>query len=123
MRSLTNKEDTFMVSFLFLSKGIGDSNSDGGTSVNKTVRWTVFSEGREARAEQGQIAKQYASPMAHQTKNCLCTTCKSNPTKLLYHTEYMIVKKIFQNHKNFCLFPKNKYNCFNKMSIEKHEKT
>ena len=57
------------------------------------------------------------------TKNCLCTTCKSNLTKLLYHTEYMIVKKIFQNHKNFCLFPKNKYNCFNKMSIEKHEKT
>ena len=51
-------------------------------------------------------------------KNCLCTTCKSNPTKSLYHTKYVIVKKIFQNHKNFCLFPKNKYNCFNNLSIE-----
>ena len=66
-----NKEDTFMVSFLFLSKGMGDSNSDGGTSVNKTVRWTVFSESREAKAEQGQIAEQYASPMAHQTKKSI----------------------------------------------------
>ena len=32
---------------------------------------------------------------------------------------YMIVKKIFQNHKNFCLFPKNKYNCF--MIVKKIE--
>ena len=69
------------------------------------------------------IQNKKASPMSHQTKNCLCTTCKSNPTKSLYHTEYILVKKNFQNHKNFCLFPKNKYNCFNKMSIEKHEKT
>ena len=91
MRSLTNKEDTFMVSFLFLSKGIGDSNSDGGTSVNKTVRWTVFSEGREAKAEQGQIAEQYASPMAHHEKIHILTNmdfifhCCDRADNLLIH--------------------------------------
>ena len=34
---------------------------DRARAFKKTVQWTVFSEGREALAEQGQIATQYAS--------------------------------------------------------------
>ena len=84
---------------------MGDSNSDGGTSVNKTVRWTVFSEGREARAEQGQIAKQYASPMAHQTKKLPLHNVQKQPNKIIISHGIYTCKEKFSKSQKFLPFP------------------